>query len=58
MIQVRNREEALEWSKRFPNPIGEGHACEIEVRPLFELEDFEGLASEETQARWKKLGIE
>jgi hypothetical protein len=40
LIQAKSREEAIEWSKRFPNPVGEGKACEIEVRQLFELEDF------------------
>ena len=40
LIQVRSREEALEWSRRFPAPMGEGVAAEIEVRQLFELEDF------------------
>jgi hypothetical protein len=58
MIQCRSRDEALEWTRRFPNPVGEGLAAEIEVRQLFELEDFEGLASEETQERFKKIGIE
>jgi hypothetical protein len=38
MIQVKSREEALEWTKRFPNPgFTDG---EIEVRQMFELEDF------------------
>ncbi len=40
LIQVQSREEALEWSRRFPNPVGEGLDAEIEVRQLFELEDF------------------
>lgn len=40
LIQVKSREEALEWTKRFPNPVGEGALAEIEVRQLFELEDF------------------
>ena len=40
LIQVRNREEALEWTRRFPNPRGEGLQAEIEVRPLYEMEDF------------------
>ncbi|OON61937.1 dehydrogenase [Massilia sp. KIM] len=40
LIQVRSREEALEWARRFPAPHGEGVAAEIEVRPLFELDDF------------------
>lgn len=43
LIQVRNRDEALEWSRRFPNPVGEGKPAEIEVRQLFEMEDFEGI---------------
>ena len=40
IIQVRSREEALEWSRRFPNPMGRGVNAEIEVRQLYELEDF------------------
>jgi hypothetical protein len=40
IIQVKSREEALEWSKRFPAPFT-NQACEIEVRQMFELEDFE-----------------
>jgi hypothetical protein len=40
VIQVKSRDEALEWTKRFPNPVGEGAPAEIEVRQLFELEDF------------------
>lgn len=43
LIQVRSREEALEWSRRFPNPRGEGLDTEIEVRQLFEMEDFAGV---------------
>jgi hypothetical protein len=40
LIQAKSREEALEWTRRFPNPAGAGKECEIEVRQLFELEDF------------------
>lgn len=40
IIQVKSREEAMEWTRRFPNPVGEGRDAEIEVRQLFELEDF------------------
>ncbi len=39
IIDVRSREEALAWTKRFPAPF-HGMECEIEVRPYFELEDF------------------
>ncbi|MFZ0725744.1 MAG: YciI family protein [Desulfobacterales bacterium] len=41
LIQVKSRKEALEWTKRYPNPAGNGKQGEIEVRQLFELEDFE-----------------
>ena len=40
VIQVRSRDEALEWTRRFPNPMGENGDAEIEVRQLFELDDF------------------
>ena len=40
LIQVRSRDEAMEWSRRYPNPTLHGSACEIEVRQLFEAEDF------------------
>jgi hypothetical protein len=40
MIQVRSREEALEWTRRFPNPVGEDEPAEIEVRQMFELDDL------------------
>ena len=40
LIQVRSREEAVEWSRRYPNPTLRRSACEIEVRQLFEAEDF------------------
>jgi len=39
VIQAKSKEEAVEWAKRAPNPHGEGEA-EIELRQLFELEDF------------------
>ena len=38
LIQVKSREEALEWTRRFPNPFGEGNDGAIEVRQLFDLE--------------------
>ena len=40
LIQVRSRDEAIEWARRFPAPMGPLADAEIEVRPLFELEDF------------------
>ncbi len=40
IIQAKSREEAMEWTRRFPNPAMGGKDCEIEVRQLFELADF------------------
>jgi len=40
IIQARSREEAIEWTKRFPNPAVDGLKAEIEVREFYELEDF------------------
>ena len=40
IINVKSREEALAWTKRFPNPSLDGGVAEIEVRPFYELEDF------------------
>ena len=37
--QVKSKEEAIEWVKRCPNPMP-GEEAVIEIRPLFEAEDF------------------
>ena len=54
LIQAQSREEALEWTKRFPAPAGRGKECEIEVRQLFELEDFGESA---TIDRFRDIGV-
>jgi len=41
IIDVKSKEEAVAWTKRFPNPSLDGGLAEIEVRPFFSLEDFE-----------------
>lgn len=55
LIQVRSREEALQWTRRFPNPVGEGMDAEIEVRQLYELEDFG--APEQLTDRFRDIGM-
>ena len=52
LIRAKSREEALEWTRRFPNPAVDGKAGEIEVRQLFELEDF---APSEAIDRFREL---
>jgi hypothetical protein len=53
-IQAKSRAEAVEWTKRFPNPAIDGAACEIEVRQLFELEDF---GPSEAVERFREMGV-
>lgn len=56
VIQAKSKEEAIEWAKRCPNPFGEGAAGEIELRQLFELEDFSPSAAiEEARKLENKL---
>jgi hypothetical protein len=38
IFEVKSKEEAIEWVKRCPNPL-EGD-CEVEIRQVFEAEDF------------------
>ena len=40
LIQVKSKAEALEWAERVPAPHGETADGEIELRQLFELDDF------------------
>ncbi len=53
-VQVKSREEALQWTRRFPNPAGDGKEAEIEVRQLFELDDF---APSEAVDRFREMGV-
>jgi hypothetical protein len=54
IIQVRSRDEAREWSRRFPNPSTDAGRAEIEVRQMFELEDFESAAAVE---KFRDMGV-
>src|SRR5687767_12086124 len=54
IIQVKSREEAMEWARRFPNPAIGDKDGEIEVRQMFELEDF---ASSDAIDRFREIGI-
>src|ERR1700733_3639121 len=40
IVQVKSREEAVEWAKRAPVAPGPDDEVEIEVRQFFEIEDF------------------
>jgi hypothetical protein len=51
MVQVKSKQEAIEWAKRAPAPHGEGQEGEIEIRQVFELEDFAPSAAVESGPR-------
>lgn len=38
--QVKSKGKAIEWVKRCPNPAGDGKKGEVEIRQVFEAEDF------------------
>lgn len=44
----------MEWGRRFPNPAGDGGEAEIEIRQLFEPDDFAPAVSLE---RFRGMGI-
>jgi len=54
LMQTRSRDEALEWARRFPNPAVDGGVAEIEVRQLYELDDF---GPSESIERFREIGI-
>jgi hypothetical protein len=55
--QVRSMEEALEWVRRCPDPMP-GEESEIEIRPLFEAEDFGAGLTPEVRAQEERLRAE
>jgi hypothetical protein len=54
VIQVKSKEEAIEWVKRCPNPM-EGES-EIEIRQVFENDDFGSAFTEELRDQEKRIG--
>lgn len=54
--QVKSMEEAVEWVRRCPNPM-EGES-EIEIRPVFEAEDFGAEFTPELRAQEERLRAE
>jgi hypothetical protein len=51
--QVKSKEEAIEWAKRIPNPTGE--ESEVELRQVFEAEDFGAEFTPELREREERL---
>jgi hypothetical protein len=54
--QVKSMEEAVEWARRCPNPM-EGESY-LELRPIFEAEDFGAELTPELRAQEERLRTE
>ncbi len=52
--QVKSRDEAIEWVKRCPNPMP-GTETEIEIRQVFETEDFGDALTPELREQEQRL---
>jgi hypothetical protein len=57
MWQVKSMEEALEWARRCPNPMP-GEEGVLELRPLYEAEDFGAEFTPELRAQEDELRAE
>lgn len=55
--QVRSMEEAIEWVRRCPDPMP-GEESEIEIRPVFEPEDFGEAFTPELRAQEEHVRAE
>lgn len=53
MWKVKSMEEAIEWVKRCPNPMP--GPSEIEIRPVFEMEDFGAEMTPELREQEKRV---
>ena len=54
MFQVKSKEQAIEWVKRCPNPFP-GTESEIEIRQVFEAEDFGAELTPELREQEERL---
>ena len=54
MIQVKSKQDAIDWMKRCPPPMGNG-AGELELRQVFEAADFGEELSPELRAAEERL---
>jgi hypothetical protein len=55
LMQVKSKEEVIEWVKRCPNPFP-GTESEIEIRQVFETEDFGPAMTPELKAAEERIG--
>lgn len=53
MWKVDSMEQAIEWLKRCPNPHYE--ECDVEIRPVFEMEDFGEAMTDELREQEERM---
>ena len=56
--QVRSMDEAIEWAKRCPNPMPGSEESELEIRPVFEFEDFGDALTPEVREQEERIRTE
>lgn len=57
MWQVTSLDEAVEWARRCPSPMP-GEESELEIRPVYEMDDFGEAATPEARERDERLRAE
>lgn len=58
LLQAKSKQEVIEWMKRCPCPMGPGEESELEIRQVFEAEDFGAEFTPEERAREERLRAE
>ncbi len=57
LLQAKSKEEAIEWIKRAPNP-SPGQESEVEIRQIFEAEDFGAALTPELREQEERIRAE
>lgn len=55
--QCNSKEEAIAWAKRCPNPAGDGKEGELEIRQVFETDDFGAEFAPELREQEERLRV-
>lgn len=56
--EVKSMEEAVEWARKIPDPMGPGEEAVVEIRPVMEMEDMGDTATPELKAQNERLRAE
>jgi hypothetical protein len=56
--QVKSLDEAVEWVRRMPTPPDDGQVHDVDIRPVFEAEDFGAELAPDIRAQEERLRAE